>query len=525
MTWQFPGTVRLPSGREVLASVVTLDMLVRLVPVVEVLAPLASLLSGTVADGTLAAVTTWTVYGVAFYLTAPVVYPEETGFPRENPGFKLLFAGVSVALGVGLVRGPSVTTKGIIFGTAMVAGGVGFVAYLRHYHGWRITHPRYPPVEPVELFTPFESIREEIKRDLARDGVLGAVGAGLWVTVFAGVLVVPAAIAAFVAAALAEAFPLFDLFVLGWIAADRLGYRSILPGAAGRRAEDPEARLFEQLGGSIRNLKGLFLVVFAVSGLLVSGGTVYVGVTVVTLFAEEAVGGATTVGWALFGIAICLSASGVYGLVVWYAQIRRIPPFVDVWVGNARAVERQPPMPPGTVLAPCMLVFAALGGAITIDLGVVRTAFWMGWPLALVGGLWGLAIWWSRDPTPVWAEDRKILRRLLIHSTVIWAFDNVATADAVIRGRRGPAAFVDPTYLTVIAMIVTIAYIPEVGRLDDPDRYPRLFVLPTYMLAVATVPMFAWIAIPGSFGTLFGMVVAVCVVSTIALLLIRRYVR
>lgn len=502
-----------PSWREVLASVAVVDLLVRSGLAAELLAPVASLVAGTVAAGTmLAEVTTWAVFGVGFYLVAPVVYPAETGFPRERQGFRLLFAATALTLGVAVSAVSSPTAGLVAIAVSLGTGYAGFLAYLRRFRGWRITHPKYPPVRPVEQFTPFESIREEIKRDLQREGALGAIGRGLWIAAFGIVLLFPCLLAGVLAVALGNAFPLYDLLVLGWVLSNRLGWT---PGGP-----DPETRLFEQLARSGRNLKGLMLVLFATVGLVVSGMTVYAGFS----FAAAAIPpGPSSVAWTLFGIVAWLIASGAYGFAVWYAELRRVPAFLDEWTGRPEPTVDPPRTPPGHVLPATLLGIGAVVVTAAMDRADVRTAFGVAWPLGVLAAGWGLHRWRGRGTAGVWAEDRTILWGLLAHGLLVVVAGNVDAVEAALSGEVPAVDVLDSLILVGLALLAVVGWLPDIERLDDPDHPLRRFLLPGYGILVAAVAASASVLAPGSIGTAFGAVAAVCLAGSLGLLVVRRY--
>lgn len=513
--------------RDAFAGSAVLDLLVRSGAVAELLAPVVSLLAGTVAGGTLAAVTTWAVFGVGFFLVAPVVYPEETGFPRTETGFRLLFAATAVALGV-VVGAASTPTEGFVtVGITLAAGYAALGGYLRFARGWRITHPRYPPVRPVEQFAPFESRREEVKRDLQRDGLLGVLGRSLWIGAFGMVLLAPCLLAGVLAVALENTFPLYDFLVLGWVVSKHLGWT--VPGTrrdAGTGDPDPDTRLFGQIARSVRNLKGLFLVVFASLGLVISGLTVYVGVSFAanTVLARPVVvAGPSSVGWTAVGIAAWLAASGTYGFVVWYAELRRIPAFLDEWTGRPAPTGDPHPTPPGHVLPAIALAVATVFVAASMDRPAVGRVFGTVWPLGILAVAWGLYRWRNRGWSGVWAEDRTILVGLLAHGLVVPALGGGGAIEALLAGEGSPVAVLASPTLVGFALLAATAWIPDVHRLDDPDHPVLQFVLPGYAVLLAGIAASAGSLVAGAGGTAFETIAAVCLLGGLALVVVRRY--
>jgi hypothetical protein len=240
------------------------------------------------------------------------------GLPDEAMGFRLLATAVALSVALLVAAGEGVADLGWglgVGGVVFLGGIAAMLGYLARVHGWRLLDAERPPVQPVVALAreEYSAVEAEIRDDLRRDGVAGALGAFFWLLALGLVIVIPAAIAGFVTNVLYNAYPLPELLVLGWVALGVAG--RFLPEVRTPTPDslDLEDRLYGTVKHATRTLKGMMLTLFAVCGLF--GGAGYVLISVRLLAAAPAPGQfltAPTLAVALLAFIIAPLVAGGY---------------------------------------------------------------------------------------------------------------------------------------------------------------------------------------------------------------------
>lgn len=431
--------------------------------------PAVSVVSGLVAPGILLEGLTWGLFFSALAVFAPRLYPATSGLPREAWGFRVVVSLASLGIGVVLVY-----LSGLWMALAAVVGFLvaasALLGYLAVVRGWRLLDDDDPPVEPVESFAPFVAVRTEVRRDLRRTGLLGAIGSASWIGALAVVMTFPCLLAGIVVMVLYHAGPLPDVLVLVWVGAgmvDRLH-----PGVSSTTVPDLEKRLFGGIGETVGSVKGLTIGLYATLGLLLAAGHVFVVLTAresaftsVGLLAERPVFASASL-----APAICMMAAGVYGLWFWSRELRRIPAFLDQWSGDAaRSVPARPPgltFPVAVVAVVPVVLHGGLDEAVW-----TLPALGYGWPLLLLG-LVGAAVGTERyGRRDVAREDHVVTICLIIQAVELWLLRAGWELGVLVDGGV-PTTLVDPALPSVVVMLIAVSLLPDVLRYHETREGP-----------------------------------------------------
>jgi hypothetical protein len=209
------GSARVSLGTSALADIVARFP-------ADLLAPLLSISGGTLGSPAVGFVTTWVMFGVAFWTFGPYAYrhlaDDDSGsdLPRETLGFRAIFTISSVSFGVLLQRVASVGPAILLLVPGAFLSGALFLAYLVREHQWNLKAASGEAVALLDAFTPGQDAQAEIESDLAYEGLLGVFGLLFYLLAVMFILGLPTVLAAFAVQILVYAYPLPEIVFLGW---------------------------------------------------------------------------------------------------------------------------------------------------------------------------------------------------------------------------------------------------------------------------------------------------------------------
>jgi len=480
--------------------------LVGLLP--EWVAPLLSVGAGVGNTPVLAEATTWLLFLVSFFVFTEAIYPDSASLPVGDTGFRLLVAvsGVAIGLGLGFATGERELLVAL-FGPAIASGGL-FALYFRYGMGWTLLRAESPITGPLEVLD--AGVVEEFEADLRADTVVSSVNVGVVLIASVGLVVVPCILLGLVSRILIQAYPVADVVVLAILLgntrnADRVpGVRVVIPAA---RTLDIESRLHEGIETATRNIKGLFLTIYAFLGAFLGGGLLGIAVvgvdrvvlTDTPIATVRAFAASPLSGWVTVGILCLVCLAGVHGLWVWLREFRRLTAYVAYWEDDiAVASSVAPSRPVGMTLPPTLLMmllglFSATGA---------QRAFAVAWPIAAVATLGCLWLTRRRATSSIVHEDHVVVASLLVHTSAlpafllgeeIWQF--VTTGEAPVEAVLGSPA------LVIGIMVVGLPYFPDVERYAERFDDARRLLEGAYIVSIGVCVQFA--SLPADGGTRF----------------------
>lgn len=467
----------LPSRRALLVGSVGLDVLWRLPE--DVLAPLVSLVGGFLGSPAVATLTSWVMFAVALYSLAHLAYPQER-LPRDTTGFRLGFAAGTLPVAYALEGGWDVVSVTVVgFATLLGAGGLQ-LAYLRLYHGWRVLDPEGPTAGLIAFVFPGddpESVREELRDDLAHEGALGVLGAGLYVLAVTMMLSFPCVAAGIAVVILFDTFPVPDLLFLAWgvagIVAPRLN-RGPSQSWIDDRSVDFEESLLDSVENVTRSIAGLVLGLYTLLGIFGFGLLLYYAIDLVptALGAVRALVDAATStlrdpvetvldSWNVAGVAVTLLFSGAFGLWAWMRAFRRLPHYLDHREERDLATGRVIARPPGLVAVP--LVGLLLVKWYLYRAPAASLVFAIAWPVTIGVGLAVAHRTRTMAPQPIGRDDVVVVAGLIAETVVIWTLDVEAPLATVLL--EDPARLQAPAL--VCGLFVFLWAMPKLRRASD----------------------------------------------------------
>ncbi|MEF8807036.1 hypothetical protein [Natronomonas sp.] len=486
------------SRHGLLAGSALLDILTRLPE--DILTPALSIVSGWVGNPSVSFVTTWLMLAVAFYTFAPLAYSHLDVLPREATGFRAIFAGGTVSLGVFLEQ--ATTPEVLVAGTFLVLLGCAglFLTYFDRRHGWSLLDPEGKSVAIVDFVAPHEDVTDEIEADLEREGWLGGVGAGLHLLAVGMLVGLPVAIAAISTRALVYAYPIPDVAFLAWAVSVRVLPRTDA-GPDQRRVLDLEFDferfLADVIENATRSLQGMFMTVFTVLGVFLSAGFVFVGISLTTAILDLLVTGLSgfvqvptiDVGlilWNAVGVLFLLGLAGIYGLWAWVRELRRLPYFLNAWesreTDHAGALVSRPP---GLIAVPVTAWLLAVAYVHYADISVFRAAFAVSWPPGIVAIFWTVRWTLHRAPQPIGSESWWIVAALVVQTWSVWLSTSLPDVVDAFTRRGGLGEVIAlPLSLTVLLLLGTS--VPEIQRYETQHEGLRryLFVGLLFLMGV-----------------------------------------
>lgn len=450
----------------------------------DLLAPLLSLLSGLIASESIATVTSWVMFSVALYSFAHLAYPQDD-LPTEEPGFRIGFTVGTLPFAYVLHSSPPI---GVVLlaglGTLVYPGAI-LLLYLRRFYGWSVLDADAEAVALVEFVFPHEDqVREEIRTDLGREGVFGAVGAVLYLLSTMMLLAIPCSLAAIAVEILFDTYPIPDLLFLGWglgsLVLPRVSTGPSQTWIDDRRTNFEES-LFDSVENATRSLFGLVLGLYILIGLFGFGLAIYTAISLAPGFLQPVVSIISSrrlalspelmlLAWNMLGVVMLLLVAASFGTWAWMREFRRLPYFLDHWEGRELAEQEVVARPPGFVLPPLLsillvrwYVYTASGRSLT---------FGFLWIVAIVGLGWTAYRTRMCDPQPIERENVVITGGLVTQIVTVWSLGSKISLTALVGGEADPLQlFAVPLLLS--GLIVLLALLPVFerrGRRSGPYR-------------------------------------------------------
>lgn len=501
----------------------------------DVLAPAVSLVGGYVGTDAVGTVTTWLLFGVVFYTFAPLIYELADPIPaEESVGFRLLFAGSAVAMGL-VVTAPASTgellTRGLV-AFWVIAGAM--VWFLSRGRGWDLSDPNGPALEVLHVFAAHESradLAAEIETDLKREGVLGAVGRGLYVAAFGVLVAFPVFLAGVLSQVFVYAYPLPDLLFLGWALAATASRRVPVGPSEQRVLElgfDLEAYLLDAVENASRSVQGLFMTSFVVLGTFQSAGTLFLALATLPL-SVEAVTAAVEgplgerslstwlLVWDLVGVTALLFLAGGFALWAWIREFQRLPHFLDRWERRTTTDGHPLGRPAGFLAVPVLALLAVGGYLFALGSGAAvpdEALFAVAWPglVAL-----GVAAVRRTGGGGLRYENWVITGGLSVQFATLSVV--VELLAAATEG-RSPSATAAALPLWVGAVVCSVAVLPVVNRYEE-RRDGRRYVFPAYLCTLGAVALAIRPLAPAGIGVTSVAVAAVAFCGGVLLALVR----
>lgn len=477
--------LRRPSPRALLGASAVADFMIRLPE--EILAPLLSITGGLVGGPTIGFVTTWLMFGIAFYIFGPLALAHLEQLPTDDKMFVSLFSTFSVIVGILIHRFDSLE---YIIGFAVsgsFASGILLLGYLVWRHDWKLDDPSGSAVGLLELFTPKQNASSEIASDFRYQGFLGLFARVTFISSIGMLLGMTVFCAAFAGQILLLAFPLPDFIFFGWAISTRLIPQ--LPwGPNGKRLNDfkfdIELFLLQKVKLATRSDQGMYTTLFILTGLFGSGGYLFLAVSlfsnIVGLYQtgvrDEMLGMSQSVAvllWNWTGFFILLLSAGTCAFWVWIREFQRLPYFLDHWEGRLGDLTGPPARMTGFLIVPltawCTAVwFIYFGQPIEISW------YSLVWPLLIAATVGTIVHTNRRLSQSTKREHIWIASGLWAHGMTIWIGGRMpAIIDAV--GTGTPIVSLLPIPLMMLLLIGIIGSIPTVSRYerqhDDIRQY------------------------------------------------------
>jgi hypothetical protein len=526
---------RLQSRWGVLALSAILDLVVRLPE--DILAPSLSLIGGVLGNPTVAFLTTWFMIAAAFYTFAPLAYSYLTVLPTRSCGFRAIFAGGTLPLGLMFQRSDSLgLLAATAFGTVLLTTTL-FLGYLSVRHQWTLLDPDGQAAELMKTFSPREDdVAEEIKTDLAYEGFLGHAAALLYLLAIGTLLCAPVVIAAIVSRVIIYAYPIPDIVFLGWATSAHL-FPRLAVGPDRQRVLnlefDLERFLVDFIENATRSFFGFFSSVFLVLGLFTAAGYVFIGIAVASALLPTVANGlpvlleAPTTDlarrvWNLSGVVILILFAGCYGIWAWIRTIRRLPHYLDVKEGRDTVLQADLiSRPPGLVLAPTAAWLLAVLYVYS-DGPLLATVYAVAWPATLLGGVW--TVWWTRRRTaqPATTEYRWILFALVLQMWSVWLAGRFPQfVGALTSGSAVGSVLILPVAVTLLLAVVAI--VPVIFRYESRHEDYRRYTFVWLLLGLGILALAARPVIPSQYSVLAWVLGFLGLVFAPALAIVRFY--
>lgn len=364
------------SGASILSSRAAGDLLSTAVELLDVGIAALTVYQTAVGGGLLGDQLSWLFAGYLVYAYTPELYSDFFGDVVEERGFRAITATVAVYYGVVWGSAIGVLPDRWLFGivqrgglgpllptiAGLVGGLLAFGSYVHVIRNERFTDPDGELFGLFEAFSPnAQQVRYEQIETLSRparsfvDVVTESTG-----SIF---LLLPATLLGVVLAAVTGFSPLPELLVLLGVVLGSPSVGGRLPARwPSESTADVELRSAEGVTRAFRNSKGLILTFWCFLGLAACAMTFFVGAGVVagTVGRTFALGGALvdsgglplsavptalTYVWLVVAITMTPLVYGVYGLVYWLRQLKRLAPYAEFWEQYWRGVsrERSPP--------------------------------------------------------------------------------------------------------------------------------------------------------------------------------------
>lgn len=263
---------------------------------------------------------------------------------------------------------------------------------------------------------------------------------------------------------------------------------------------DIEFQIIDDVTDSLQNHKGVALALFCCCGLGTAGVSIFLSMGVIVSAAGLILSDLMAVTWSGLsltevgrilayvwiggGIIISLSLYGLYGLVYWFLQLKRLPVYVEFWDQYYRGeVEKAPQSsvrrPPGLFLPAVALLtgIAGLAWLLWNDIlwpGII--SYGLAWP-----AIGGIAVWSGRavyvgNPQSLDAEGRDVTIALILQIISFFVFGSMLARFA---GTRLSVGFM---ILPLVVLIIGgFGYFPDVYRYSVQQKGVLSYLLVIYL--------------------------------------------
>lgn len=361
--------------------------------------PVISLAAGSVIGGIIGTTAGYGVFGATFVLVADRVY--QNSLPEEARGYVLDVLFASVALGFMLLLSPVVAGSQYIAFFAFILVSATLFAVYAHVAGPKtLTDATDPLIQPVQRISVWTDVREEIERDLSRQGWRRYVGIAAFGGATGMILMFPAVVAGAVGMFLAQAYPLPDLLAILWVGgrvapdAQTERIKARLPNFTTQAELD--IQLLTTTRNAVRSPLGMVLMLVTAGGAFGAAGVVFMGITMANSWVQlySTNGGILMVvqtlpmlSWAVLGGVLTTLTAGGMLLWAWIREFRRIPAYLD-----AKEPAKSKSTPPVRRMTLALLVLPVqfplgilfIGYFATIE-SPLLPIFGLVWPLWLAG--------------------------------------------------------------------------------------------------------------------------------------------
>lgn len=291
------------------------------------------------------------------------------------------------------------------------------------------------------------------------------------------------------------------VFLSGLVAVRVLPEIDLDRGRPGAEGYDLEVRLLDSLSGALRNDKGMFMLLYAALGTVISAVLFANGLTILSVgwegliaFGTSTRWPGTTPGWpgpflaaGHFGaLLVALLLAGAYSLLHWLRQFERIDQYARYWESAwLDQPEGEPagtavPRPPGLLLPahlPFLVLFlgTTVAGSIGTTGPVTGLAFLVGETALLVGAVsvswWGMKRAWRPDRgRPVRHETRDLTITLVLQVGLFFLLSIVEPGTLSIESPWPPIV-----YAGALLGIPLLLWVPDAQawskQFDDYRRF------------------------------------------------------
>lgn len=499
------GSDRWPSGRSLVAGTAFADLswwlgLKRSLDVVpEWVVPVITLGVSFLPFPSIDQGLTWLLFGVSFYVFTPTVYPDRLGFETDTRLFRMLVVAYSFGFAFGLIVSDPLGRVAFLLGL-WALGAVTVLVYLRAVEGWELLDDPAVLVQPIGTFRFSEQLESEYAANLEDPEGLDWIAIGATLLAVGGLIIFPCLLLGAVARLLLWAGPLPDVLVLSWVLWSASTSRiSLVPTTGSDRWFDLEARLHRGVQMATKNMKGFFLTIWVVLGVLLPAGTsgiffatIPVIVDNLTAITDERVlRQVPFLVSKLVGISAVLLASSLYGFWVWLRAFRRVDAYAEYWRATDASKQGEigrdlPPRPVGTTIP------AAVGlGLLAAALHAPLWLFAVSWPLYVLGVVG--CVWLTRrrssDQQSIAREDHVILGAFLIHLLGMYL---LAVGDQLfsVNGLGEFWSLLGSSIFVPIAVLATtLTYLPDITQYAQDQTGVRRYVGGMYLVGIGCLAL------------------------------------
>lgn len=428
------------------------------------IAPVISLLVGYFSSSTVELFTTWLFIAIVFYTFAPLAYSLIETLPRENFGFRTIFACGGIAFGV-LFSGNLGNSLTGFFTMLILITIISstFLWYISDVCGRNLLDMNGPTGKIIEFFID-SSIKKEALVDFKNiQEDYGHIGQ-IFVLVYVGIIItIPVLLAGWTVEIFIIASPVPELLLLGWVLAASISDRIKL-GPSKRYVIDNkfdfEEYVVDQLENATRSSLGFVLSLFILIGIFVYGSFFTFGISAMFILIierpnmreanAENLSEFFLIFWDALGIIIILAIIGGYGIWAWIREWQRLPYFLDQWEERDTVSGEPVSRPHGFIIFPAVVLgFLGIRSILIYngaDTSVLRYIWSVLWPIFIGVGVLDIVYTLKKPPQSVVNEDSWIIIKFLILTIILVIL------------------FIELSLISVLLLTIYIGVMPKISR-------------------------------------------------------------